>query len=218
MEKIIVVGDTKHLVKRLFSTESFYIRTASSNREALEMHRAEKANLIVAGLDMPGMAGDELCAIIKKDGDPRVSTLLVCRDDKAEVERSRGSATAYITTPFTAEALYDKMQGLLNIAKRQAFRVLAHLKVESKTRSSTVVSMSLNISASGMMIESDVALSQGEKITCSFFLPGAVRISAEGEIVRVITGQNGKYQCGIKFTSIPPDSRSAIESFVKSRL
>lgn len=218
MEKIIVVGGTRRLVERLFSTESFNIRAASSNKEALEMHRTEKANLIVANLDMPDMAGDELCAVIRKDGDPRVSTLLLCRDDKAEVERCRGSATSFITVPFTPEALYDKMQGLLNIAKRQALRVLAHLKVESKTKNTTVVSMSLNVSSSGMMIESDAPLSQGEKISCSFFLPGPVRIAAEGEIVRVIKAPGGKYQCGIKFTNISPDSRGAIEAFVKSRL
>src|SRR3990172_4252938 len=64
MKKVLLVDDVKlflELEKTLLNRSNLQIFTASSGQEALEIHKREKADLILCDLYMPGMNGDEVC-------------------------------------------------------------------------------------------------------------------------------------------------------------
>ncbi|MEK7841261.1 MAG: PilZ domain-containing protein, partial [Deltaproteobacteria bacterium] len=72
-------------------------------------------------------------------------------------------------------------------------------------------------SVSGVLIETGHALSIGETVSCSFFVPGnSTPITAVGEVVRKTDGrQPGMNYYGIRFMDIREEDKLAIESYIK---
>ncbi len=84
MKKILLVD---HILEGITEKESVLNRTdlrilrAASAKEAFRLHQKERADLIIAELDLPVQGGDTLCSIIRQEGKLRnVSIILVCSD------------------------------------------------------------------------------------------------------------------------------------------
>jgi CheY-like chemotaxis protein len=222
MNKIIIAEDIKRFFekqKSFLDRSNIGIFAITSNDGALDIHRTEKANLIITKLDMPGMSTETLCSAIRKDEAlRRVSIIIVCPNDKAEIERSmKCRANAIITMPLNPEDFLEKTHRLLNISKREAYRVLSSIKVEGKSQNKPFFCFLENISASGILLETDNILDIGDTLRCSFFLPNSINIIADGEIVRAIINKNEfeANQYGIRFINLPPEYSAAIEAFIE---
>jgi len=194
---------------------------ASSNDELLSLHRAEHADLIVTHLDLPGMNIEQLASLIAKDPALRtVQLLLVCANTPAAIEHcSRCNPSAVILRPVNPTLLLARAQQLLEIATRETFRVLISVAVEGAMGDSAFFCKSQDISATGMLIETDRPLPKGKKLTCTFCLPTGTRIQTKGEIVRTIDGDKGAgvNRYGVKFAKISGEDRIALETFVAER-
>jgi CheY-like chemotaxis protein len=195
--------------------------TATTNDEILAVHRAEKADLIITQLDMPGFGSELLCSTIRKDEDlRRVSLLLICRDDEGDRERaSRCNPNAVLTHPVDADQLLEKAQQLLNVPWRGAFRVLLRVRIEGNDKDKAFFCRSENISTSGLLIETERTFEKGDRVVCSFFLPDSRQLIAHGEVSRMLkkTAQQPLNRYGIKFSRLAPDVQSAIETFVERK-
>jgi len=223
MKKILLVNTSRYFFaegKSLLDRKDFQVFLAPSALHALQMHRQEKVNLIVSDLHMPEMDGDALCARIRDENDSRaVSFILVCQDNPAELQRANNcGANICLKKPFSAMTLLEHVEKLLTISVRRGYRVLLRAKVKGSKDDSTFFCTSQNISASGMLIETDRSLLHGDQLSCSFYLPGSAHITADGEIVRAEASADGKNQCGIRFTSIAPEHRHEIEKFIAESL
>lgn len=223
MQKILLVNASRYFFnegKNLLDRKDFQVFLAPSGLRALQIHRQEKVNLIVSDLDLPEMGGDTLCSRIREETESRVvSFILVCQDSPAELQRgSHSGANICIKKPFTAKTLLDHVEKLLTISVRRGYRVLLRAKVIGAKDDSTFFCTSQNISASGMLIESDRSLLQGDQLSCSFYLQGSAHISAEGEIARVETMPGGKFRYGIRFTCISPENKREVEKFIAENL
>ena len=129
-KKILIVDDLRPIVeaeKNILSRSGFSIFTATSGEEALKIHRAEKVDLIISDLNMPGMGGDELCSIIKRDDSLKnVSIIIICFNKKSEIEKCEAcGANSFITKPIKPEELFRKVSGFLDAPEREGLRVLA---------------------------------------------------------------------------------------------
>jgi c-di-GMP-binding flagellar brake protein YcgR len=96
--------------------------------------------------------------------------------------------------------------------------VLLRAKVEGAKDDAVFFCTSQNISDSGMLIETDRLLLPGDRLTCSFFLPGAARITAVCEVSRQETSADGRHHCGIRFTDLAPGHKRDIEGFVSGTM
>ncbi len=222
VKKILIVTDVKPFIekkKNILSRADFKIFTATSGKEALEVHRAENVDLIITDLDMPVINGDALCSEIRKDEKLRsVSIIIVCNNNKAEIKRCIDcNANLYITRPVKPAELLGKAIQLLNINERESYRVLLKAKVKGKYQEESFFCYSENISVSGILIETDKRLSKGDIIKCSFFLPGSRNMELGGEVVRDVRGSGNAFCYGIRFLDIDSDSKTAIEDFIKGR-
>lgn len=220
MKKILIVDDLRTFIdkeKSILDRSDFKIFTTTSTQQALQLHRSEKMDLIVLDLDMPEMNGDELCSMIRKD--PRaqnVSVIVVGTDSESDRNRAkRCQANAFVTKPIRPLQFLEKVSQLLEIPERKSYRVLLKVKVNGESAIDAFFCSSHNISASGILIETDKVLNKGDEISCSFFLPGAHRISADAQIVRVSTNGTGSFHYGAHFIDLDPRHRASIESFVK---
>ena len=224
MKTILIADQLKGILeteKGFFSRKDIRLFTAATTDDVLSVHRAEKLSLIIIGIDMPGMKCEEFGSAIRNDRTLRaVSLVLLCPDDPAvQARASRCGANAVMTLPVTASQLLAQAQHLLNISWRESYRVLVSVSIEGSSKDKTFFGRSGNISTTGMLIETERALAQGDRVTCSFFIPRSRQVKASGEVVRVIQQVAGSkaHQYGVKFSPLAAEAAAAIEDFVDKK-
>jgi len=228
MKKILIGQDIHEILRQknsFLDRTDVKIFTADSNDEMLKVHREERVHLIITDLDMPGMSSEQLFSLIRKDAELRsVSVLMISPNFPAAIEQSsRCGASAVLLRPVNPAMLLAKAQQLLDIAWRETYRVLVSVEgnaiVHGNPLNTTFFCRSQNISTTGMLIETDKTLAQGDHVICSFFLPDSIRIQATGEIIRILPQESEAKtkQYGIKFSSLTSESRQALESFVDKK-
>jgi CheY-like chemotaxis protein len=194
---------------------------AATNDDIMSVHSAEKVNLIVTQLVMAGMPTEQLFAAIRNDDALRkVSLIIVSPDKPGDRERAQQcSPNVLLTLPLDTSELLKKTQHLLNIPWRESYRVLLSVNIEGNSRDKAFFCRSENISATGLLLETDKVLREGDRLICSFFLPESKQITAAGEVVRAMkqSDKTATKQYGVKFDKLLPDARSAIESFVSKK-
>jgi CheY-like chemotaxis protein len=220
MKKIIMTDDVRTALgpETSFLQESgVRIYPAASHDEVLNIHRAEKADLIITRLDSPGMPGEKLCASLREDRELRnVSVIVICPDTPEARERaSRCRANEILLLPIAIPVLAEKAQQLLFVPPRKSLRVLVNVRVGKDGEERSFFCRSEDVSAAGLLIETDKHLARGDRCSCTFTLPGSGEITVSGEIVRLIKPplDSNLNRYGIKFTDLSDQARMAIESF-----
>lgn len=217
---------TDEIKAALDSEESFFKRSgvkvivASSNEEALALHKTHKADLIIASLDSAGMSGEILCSLIRDDVElRRVSIIIVGPDNETVLDRFlKCRANAFVTMPLNSAVLLEEAHQLLHIAPRTACRISISVKLNGTSKKAPLIGFLENISPSGLLFRAASNLHEGDMVKCSFSLPGYKHISTEAQIVRKTAVQETQPPAnhyGAIFTDIGSDSLLAIETFVK---
>jgi CheY-like chemotaxis protein len=225
MKKIL----TSNALKRLYLEDEAQIDradisviTADTNDEVLKIHREKKADLIVTRIDQPGMRCEQLFDAIRQDVELRkVSTIIICEDNVIHQARCKQcGANAVFSMPVDKAGLISKVLQLLDVAPRRPYRVTLNVAVEGKFNNKPFLHRTEDISATGMLIKAKIVLGRGDHISFSFYLPGGMRVSARGEVERIVKHASEPDVClyGIKFINMDPATRSAIESFVSREL
>jgi DNA-binding response OmpR family regulator len=218
MKKVLVAQELHTLLQQensVLNRADFKILTAASNDELLKVHREEQVNLIITQLDMPGMPTEQFCSVIREEANLRgVSLIMVCANNPAAIEKSsRCRANAVLLRPVHPLLLIVKAQQLLEIASRDTYRVLLSANLEGRSKDERFFCRSRNISATGILIETDRVLS------LSFFLPDAKQVQASGKIVRTLAQAPGTKdnQYGLMFSEISPEAKRLLMAFVEKK-
>ena len=219
MKKILLVDSVVAFYDRnksLLNRSGFQILTAITGKDALQLHRQEQADLIIAELNMSDMPGDELCMLLRMEKELKhVSVILVCSDTPENLARiTHCGANARVTKPINPEKLLETIGQFLSVSTRTGYRVLLKAHIRDEPGISPFFCTSHNISSTGIMFETDRLLDQGDRIICTFFLSGACRITADGEVVRSEKKPDGSFQYGVRFIDLASSSRGEIEKFV----
>ncbi|MEW6067669.1 MAG: response regulator [Nitrospirota bacterium] len=224
IKKILIINDIKSAIEKkesFFNRENIKMLTSSSNEEVLSIHKAEDVDLIITRLDTPQMDGETLCSLIRDDKNlRRVSIIMVCSGIKSDIERqSQCRANAFIHEPISLSILSEKAHQLLNIAQRESLRSPVAIKVHGKYKDKPFLCISENISASGMLLQTDRIIDQGDNIMCAFFLPNSVHILTEAKIVRVVEKKTefDTYHYGIIFSNFNSKNKVSIEAYTKEK-
>ena len=219
MKKILIVDGLDLPIKEeksVLSRKDVRILTTKSGREALEIHRREVADFILADLNAPDMPGDELAKAVR--GDPmmkKVSIVLVSSLRKVDLERCANSgANDYITRPIAPEKLLEKVAHLIDIPMRGNLRVLIKARLIGSIGQEPFFGTTCDISVAGLLMETEKVLAKGDQIACSFFIPDTERVSAKGEVVRVARPES-IFHYGVKFVELPARDKNNIEAYVQ---
>jgi len=118
MSKIMAVDDETDILKlitRVLKDSGYDVVTCSSGEECLKRFQAEKPDLILLDIMMPGIDGWQVYKKIKKvDARQRVAFLTVLGVPEAPKEAViEMGAADYITKPFTPEELSAKVKTIL---------------------------------------------------------------------------------------------------------
>ncbi|MGA8941983.1 MAG: response regulator [Thermoactinomyces sp.] len=108
-KKILVVDDQygiRLLLQEVFSKENIHIFQASNGKKALEIIQAEKPDLILLDMKMPGMDGLELLRRLRKfNTEAKVIMMTAYGELDMVAEASRLGALTHFTKPFDIEEL-----------------------------------------------------------------------------------------------------------------
>lgn len=118
--KILIVDDDvtiTDLLKTLVKMEGHTPTTVNDSTKALEIANSVDPDLITLDLMMPGLTGFQLCELLHQD--PKfvnIPILIVtARDDPESKERAmQAGAKDYVTKPFGADELMQKIKVLTN--------------------------------------------------------------------------------------------------------
>ena len=221
MKKILIahaIHESLEQQHTFLDRTDFQVLIAKTNEEAFKIHQAEPVDLIITRLDMPGMAGEQFCSLIRDDARLRAaSMILVCANTPNAIEQAeRCRANAVLLDPVHPVVLMVKAQQLLEIAGRETLRVLLSANVESLSDDEPFFCRTVNVSATGMLIETNKQLVEGARLTCSFYLPNAKKIQVAGKIVRASEAVPGDedHQFGLMFTDITPEAKQLLVDYI----
>jgi len=212
MKKIIFIDSVKQKVRLDFFEDmsDFEVLTAYSNADALNIHRKEKAALIITELYGTGISAQQFCAQIRDDEELRdVSIIVYCRDNEIELkEAAQCRANAVLTFPVHGTVLRQKVHQFLSVPARSSY----HAQFSARTNTAPRMAIDCrieNISATGMLIKADADLRRGDVLQYTLDLAPARSFAMQAEVVR---NERGLY--GVRFSRIDPAAKRAIEALV----
>lgn len=193
------------------------IMTALGGTEGLEKARTERPNLIIFGYDLFDMSAPEFCREVRADESIRnTSLLLVCDREKHEhgdLSLSAG-CNDVIFRPLQKPELDEKVERLTKIPVRRQLRTITKIEVSLEKNGHFLLGRSINVSATGMLIEVDRMLPQEGPVRLHFYLPGdPVPLQLPAEVLRAeFSGAMPKY--GMRFLEPSEHDRERISRFV----
>ena len=113
----ILVVDDEPQIRRIMRTtlvnEGYEVSDARSGDEALELFQADKYDLVLMDMNMPGMTGVETCRAIRFNSDVAVIMLTVRDKQQDKVEALDAGADDYVTKPFSTPELMARIRAAL---------------------------------------------------------------------------------------------------------
>ncbi len=119
--RILIVDDTPLNVKLLaakLAKDYYFVSTAASGPEALEIVQHEMPDLILLDIMMPEMDGFEVCTHLKENIATRHIPIIIITALSDVKDRVRGlecGANDFLTKPFNDTALFARVRSLLRL-------------------------------------------------------------------------------------------------------
>jgi adenylate cyclase len=121
LAKILVVDDTPQNVKLLadlLGVKGYAVVTASSGPQALEVLAAERPDLVLLDVMMPGMTGYEVCQRIRSDPTTGILPVVMVTALDPGQERIKGldaGADDFLTKPVNQAELLARVRSLVRV-------------------------------------------------------------------------------------------------------
>ena len=122
MEKILIVDDqmiTLKMTSHILSTR-YETLCATSGKEAIEIYKKERPNMILSDLNMPGMSGFELLTTLQDMYSEHIPVMFMTADSSDDTESAgfESGAVDYIRKPFRADVLLRRVENILKNEQR----------------------------------------------------------------------------------------------------
>ena len=120
MKKILIVDDEPTLVatvKYNLEREGYQVATAADGESGVAVAQAERPDLVILDLMLPGLDGFEVCRILRRE---MTAPILMLTAKTGEVDKVVGlelGADDYVTKPFSMRELLARVRALLRRAE-----------------------------------------------------------------------------------------------------
>jgi DNA-binding response OmpR family regulator len=113
---VLVVDDEKklrNLLREYLEREGYAVLEAADGHIALDLARAARPDLVVLDLGLPGLPGDEVARLLRKDGDLPIVMLTAKASENDRVAGLRLGADDYVVKPFSPRELVARVEAVL---------------------------------------------------------------------------------------------------------
>ncbi len=114
--KILIVDDEKNIVELIkfhLKKESYRVIEAYKGKDALELFKKEKPDLIILDLMLPDMGGFEICKLIRKESKVPIIMLTAKGEEVDKILGFELGADDYLTKPFSPRELLARIKAVL---------------------------------------------------------------------------------------------------------
>lgn len=119
MDRILVIQDSPSvnaMLKFRLEAEGFSVESAETGEEGIDMARGGHYQLVLLDYKLPGMSGDQVCRILKKEGYTRNAPIVLISaqdEDKLGQLTIEAGADGYIGLPLDGKKLVERIKGFL---------------------------------------------------------------------------------------------------------
>ena len=117
-QKILVVDDSpteRFFIAELLTKKGYTVITAENGQEAMVKVKAERPNLVVMDVVMPGQNGFQVTRALSRDPDTHGIPIIICTSKSNETDRIWGlrqGAREYLVKPVKPEELLARVADL----------------------------------------------------------------------------------------------------------
>ncbi len=220
MKKIIIAETILRELERntFFKRSNIELLIADSSEKILTLHGDKNVDLIIADDSLPLMGGSQLCSLIRSNKELKgVSIILACNDTELHRTQCKNAgANVLIPKPVDPGALLWKASELLVVQQRKDIRAQLMVVITGLEKNITFPAETLNISISGLQIETDRQLKEDERLACTFRIAHN-ELTVQCSVRRMEKLAAGKFRYGVKFINCDTKTLIIIEQYVKSQ-
>jgi two-component system KDP operon response regulator KdpE len=118
-QTILIVDDEPQIRRVMLTTLSshgYTVVEAKSGEEALNLIRADRPDLIILDVNLPGISGLETCREIRASSEVPIIMLTVRNSERDKVQALDAGADDYVVKPFGVEELMARIRAALRRA------------------------------------------------------------------------------------------------------
>ncbi len=225
---IVAVGNSSRnlfslsLLLQRFNYEVFIANTAA---QAFERISADQPALVIADLALPDMSGMDFFQKLREtQGRQSIPVIFMVPPGDAAAEKRfmDYGAAGCITKPIQAEELYLTVQHIIEPRPRSSMRIGTHMpiSVDNLTLDGNAGKCSIDLSEDGMRVPIGTLYPRNKRVTLQLHMKDRT-ITAEGTVLYCNSANSGNtYEpgMGLKFTSIAPEDREFIRTFIRNEV
>ena len=185
---------------------------ATRLEDARMMAVAARPDIVIVDRELP--RADRLVAALRDDPTTRGLSIVVAARgdfDPAEIELLELGTNAILRLPAGPE-WDERLPRLMDVSVRKDARFTVHFDVDTATLAGDpAAALAINLSMSGMLLESPIPLAVGDEIQLSFQIPESKsQVKAAARVVRLA----GPGQYGVEFRRVEGDASDRLRAFV----
>ena len=118
IKNVLVVDDSPtdaHLLTQILQKQGMNVSLATNGEDGIAKAKAEKPDLVIMDIVMPGMSGFEATRAITKDPETAHIPVIICTTKDQETDKAWGlrqGARDYIVKPVSEKMVTEKINGL----------------------------------------------------------------------------------------------------------
>ncbi|NOZ93543.1 MAG: hypothetical protein GXP47_02235 [Acidobacteria bacterium] len=225
-KNVLLVGVDREVVERLvplLKRRDIDVLSTAPSPAVLNLLRDTPFDLLVVHypLGRPGLE-----AFLEEVRSPEsfcrnAGVILVAEDSQMEEAlRFEGAGVNRVmTAQWTGGHLWQALADLLQVAPRVAVRTLAHLDIQLGRGRAEDLARSVNLSATGILLEAPARVRPGTPLRLTFRLPEELRpVRGAGEVVRVTQAEReGVDGFAVRFLNLEADGAERVGEWVAAR-
>jgi CheY-like chemotaxis protein len=198
---------------------SIRLLSARTGSEVLTLAGTSDPGLLLLEYSMPVMKGDQVCRRLRADKRlVKVPVIIVGPPEPSRIEVScrNSGCSLFSPAPVDFSRLLPRVAEYLGVAQRQEERLPVVLSISYGTVKSEVLGRSMDLSSGGILVRTPTPLRVGFFVNLRFNPDkGRRSIMAQGRIRRTIPTEEGEYDVGIQFLTLPVESVDRIEKVLQ---
>jgi Tfp pilus assembly protein PilZ len=192
----------------------------TSAEDSAKLAYADRVDLVILDSEPTTMTLEEIVAVIRSPSSASNKTSLLVLARPGGSDEARGLIGRGVNGVMLAgdppELIARRAAGLLDIAPRTTLRLATRFLVEVADGADEALGAVVNLSATGMLVETDTLFLPGQHVLIAIDVAGQDEpLTVKAEVVRQADpGRDGIEGIGVRFLKFAGDSRQRLDAIL----